>query len=111
MKVMEQTFAEITKLGKLKGGEYSGDVDRLANFRRAAEKFNVPAELPLMIYAGKHWDALSQYTQDLVHEVDRERLEDIQGRIDDLILYMILFKCMRQERVFTHTKTIPPNQG
>lgn len=107
MEVMTQTFNEITKLGKLKGGEYSGDIDRLLNFRRAADKFRVPPELTLMIYAGKHWDALAQYTDDLVHSVTRERMEDIAGRIDDLILYMILFKCMRIEHV-REANTAPP---
>lgn len=103
--VIEGTFEEIKKLGRLKGAEYSGDVDRLLNFRRAGANFAVPAELPLMIYAGKHWDALMQYTQDLVHDVSRERLESIEGRIDDLVLYLILFKCMRLERM---RKKAPP---
>ena len=36
-RIIETTIDEIRKLGTLKGGEYAGDVDRLANFRRNAQ--------------------------------------------------------------------------
>lgn len=97
--IVEKTLTEVLRLGKLKGGEYSGDIDRLLNFRRAGYNLQIPPELALMIYAGKHWDALVQYASDLNAGVERERLEDIEGRIDDLINYMLLYKCMRRERV------------
>lgn len=97
--VIGETMSTVARLGELKGGEYSGDVDRLLNFRRAGYNLHVPPELALMIYAGKHWDALVQYASDLNTGVERERLEDIEGRIDDLINYMLLYKCMRRERV------------
>lgn len=96
--VTKETMDTVLKLGKLKGGEYSGDDDRLLNFRRGGRNFAVPAELIMMVYAGKHWDALMQYTQDVVHGTSRERLEGIEGRIDDLINYLILFKCLYRER-------------
>lgn len=37
MKIVDDTFAEVKKLSKLKGDEYSSDVDRLANFRKNGE--------------------------------------------------------------------------
>ena len=98
MKVLEQTFQEITKLGKLKGGEYSGDHDRLANFRRNGLAMGLPKEAVLMVYAAKHWDSLMQFVHDEVAGKTRDRLETLEGRIDDIILYMILLKCMLIER-------------
>jgi hypothetical protein len=91
-------YDQITKLAKAKGGEYSGDEDRLLNFRRNAAAAGVPMELVWRIYASKHWDAIMQYEKDLRTNVHRERLESIEGRIDDLIVYLLLFKAMYVER-------------
>lgn len=96
--LMEDTFEEMRKLGALKGGEYAGDVDRLANFRRNGEDCELPMETIWRVYAGKHWDAITQYVKDLQQNKTRERLESISGRVDDMLVYLILFKCMIAER-------------
>ena len=88
---------EIEKLGTLKGGEYAGDVDRLANFRRNGLALGIPMETVWAVYAGKHWDALIQYIKDKQAGHSRERLEPIAGRVDDLLVYLILFLCMLDE--------------
>lgn len=92
------TFAKIRELGQLKGGEYSGDTDRLLNFRRNGERLNLPMETIWAVYAAKHWDAIMQYVHDIQHGVKRERLESIAGRADDLMVYLLLFKAMIEER-------------
>ena len=97
-KMIDETFDEVRFLAKAKGGEYSGDQDRLKNFRRQAADLDVPKELVWRIYAGKHWDAVNQYVHDLVHGVKRERMEPITGRIHDLIVYLLLLKAMEEER-------------
>jgi hypothetical protein len=97
-KLLNETWAAITELGKKKGGEYSGDSDRLMNFRRNAERLNLPMEVIWAVYAAKHWDALMQYCQDLHTGKTRPRMESLAGRCDDLIVYLILFKAMLQER-------------
>ena len=96
--IVRETLTTVLKLGKVKGSEYSGDDDRLLNFRRNGRKLRVPAELVLMVYAGKHWDSLVQYAADIAEGKQRERSEPIEGRIDDLILYMLLYKCMYREK-------------
>lgn len=93
-----EVFDTVNELSRLKGGEYSGDLDRLANFRRNARDCNVPMELIWRIYASKHWDAIMQYEQDLRTAKKRERSESIEGRITDLITYLILFLAMYRER-------------
>lgn len=95
--VMTRTFAESLRLYKLKGGEYAADNDALANFRRHAERIGVDLELIWYVYASKHWDAVTTYVQDLVHNRTRERIESLEGRIDDIITYCVLLKCILEE--------------
>lgn len=96
--LIAQTISRIESLSKLKGGEYSGDTDRLANFRRNGARLGLPMETIWAVYAAKHWDAITQYVQDLQVGVQRERGELIAGRLDDLIVYCVLFKAMLEER-------------
>lgn len=97
-KLVEDTFAKVVNLGIVKGGEYAGDGDRLANFRRNALDQGLSMEAVWRVYAAKHWDAIGQYVRDLNAGKDRERAEPLAGRADDLIVYLLLFKCMLVER-------------
>lgn len=96
--MLAKTTTEIEKLGRLKGGEYAGDLDRLANFRRNSEAIGLPMEAIWHTYAAKHWDVLTQSIKDQLAGKERVRLEGLEGRCDDLIVYLILFKCMLAER-------------
>lgn len=96
--LLDSSIREIRSLAVLKGGEYAGDLDRLANFRRNAQALDLSMEQVWRVYAGKHWDAISQYIKDLSTGKDRPRLESLTGRADDLIVYLILFKAMLAER-------------
>lgn len=97
-KLLDATIEEIKKLGALKGGEYAGDVDRLANFRRNADAAGTTMELVWRIYASKHWDAIMQWERDIRDGKTRERAEPISGRVDDMLVYLILLKAMIDER-------------
>lgn len=92
------TVEKIINLGVVKGGEYAGDEDRLANFRRNGKNLDLPMEVVWAVYAGKHWDAIQQYVKDLHQNKTRPRAESILGRADDLIVYLLLFKAMVVER-------------
>lgn len=96
--LVKETSVTIKQLSSLKGGEYAGDVDRLANFRRNAANLGLQMEDVWAVYAGKHWDAINQYIKDLRTGKQRERLESIIGRADDLIVYLILFKAIYEDR-------------
>lgn len=98
VRIIEETVDQIKKLSTLKGGEYAGDTDRLANFRRNGANLGLEMEQVWAVYAGKHWDALMQYIKDLGTKTTRERLEPVKGRVDDLIVYLMLFKAMLKER-------------
>jgi hypothetical protein len=96
--LVAETVDKIKQLSVLKGGEYAGDHDRLANFRRGGERIAIPMETTWWVYANKHWDAITQFVQDLNWGKKRERMESLAGRADDLIVYLILFKAMLEER-------------
>lgn len=108
-KLVDQTIENLKKLGELKGGEYAGDIDRLANFRRNGAAQELPMETIWSVYAAKHWDAIQQYIKDQRNGKVRERMEPISGRIDDLIVYCILLKAMVEEsersQKITHVHT------
>ncbi len=95
--LIKSVVEELQKLGKLKGGEYAGDFDRLANFRRNGENLGLPMESVWAVYAGKHWDAINQFIKDERNGVQRTRLEPIDGRVHDLMVYCLLFLAMRDE--------------
>lgn len=96
--LVEQTIEKIQSLSKLKGGEYAGDDDRLANFRRNGSKLGLPMEVIWHTYVNKHLDAIEQYIKDILSGKTRERLESLESRCDDAIVYLILFKAMIEER-------------
>jgi len=95
--IVKPTVEKIIALGVQKGGEYAGDVDRLANFRRNAAAWGVTMEQCWGIYTSKHWDAIKQYVEDLAQGKSRVRAEPLDGRVDDMIVYLLLFKAMLLE--------------
>lgn len=95
--LLASTIETINTLSVSKGGEYAGDSDRLANFTRNAERLSLSPEQVWAVYAGKHWDAIQQYVQDIATGKRRKRSEKIEGRADDLIVYLILFKAILED--------------
>lgn len=96
-KMIEETFDKVRELGRLKGGEYAGDTDRLANFRRNGKNWGMTMEQCWGVYVSKHWDAITQYVQDQAAGKERQRMEPLSGRVDDIIVYLLLFKAMLEE--------------
>lgn len=97
--IVAETFQNVIELGKLKGHEYAGDEDRLANFRKNAKRWGLAnMEQCWGVYAGKHIDAIEQYIRDISEGREARRLESLAGRIDDIITYCLLFKAMLEER-------------
>lgn len=110
--LLQYVEAEIDKLAKLKGGEYAGDYDRLANFRRNGEALGLPMEAVWGVYCAKHWDAIMQYIKDENNGVERPRLEGLESRALDIIVYMTLFIAMLDEKspisAITNLQLLPP---
>ena len=96
--MFKATFAEILELRRLKSGEYAQDQDALNNFRSDAADLGLNMETIWRVFANKHWRSLSKYISDLETGFKRERSEPIEGRVDDLIVYLLLFKAIMKER-------------
>lgn len=97
-RLLADTIDQIVSLSKLKGGEYCHGDDRLDNFRRNAAALGLPMEVIWSVYYAKHHDAVMTFCRDLQSGKQRTRLEPISGRVDDMIVYLILFKAMLVER-------------
>lgn len=96
--LLDETLRAVRDLNHQKGGEYAGDDDALANFRRNAQALGLSPEAIWGVYAAKHWDSIMQYIKDLASGRTRPRMESLAGRADDLITYLILFKALLQAR-------------
>lgn len=96
-KLVDETWGELTSLLHVKGGEYSGYDDRLANFKRSALDAGTTPLQALLIFMGKHYDAVKTYIRDDAAGNIRPASEPIDGRVHDLINYLLLFKAMLVE--------------
>jgi hypothetical protein len=94
---LDETQTSISSLATTKGREYSGDTDRLLNFKRNAAALGLKSSTIWAVYSAKHWDAIMQHVRDLEQNTPRELSEPINGRINDLILYLILLKGILRE--------------
>lgn len=96
--IVDSTFKTLLDLLEAKGGEYAGDQDRLANFKRNAERLGMLPEQIWAVYFAKHIDAIFQYIMDQGNGTERRRTESLEGRVDDAINYLLLFKGILAER-------------
>lgn len=95
--VVQQTIGNIQKLLVVKGGEYAGSDDRLANFKRGANLTGCTPLQVLFIYLSKHYDGIASYVKTSAAGATRPSSEPIEGRFDDLINYCILAKALVAE--------------
>lgn len=95
--LVQETYTESAKLLIMKGGEYAGSEDRLANFKRGAVLSGCSPLQVALIYLSKHYDAVATYVRDDAGGIDRPRSESIEGRLDDLLNYAILMKALVRE--------------
>lgn len=92
--VVQETITSTAKLLLLKGEEYAGSEDRLANFKRGAALTGTTPLQVAFIYASKHYDAISTYIRKDAQAQVQQLSEPIEGRLDDLINYCILMKAI-----------------
>ena len=92
---MGNTFGNLTKLSASKGLEYSGETDRLANFKDQAKLLGFATPIQVLgVYLNKHLGSINKFISGL----DKGLSEPIEGRIDDAILYLVLLKALINER-------------
>lgn len=93
VQMMRRDFDTIVSINEVKGHDYAGDTDALANFKLQAAECGITPEQVWSVLAGKHWSAVRTYAR----EGDVQS-EPIEGRIYDLILYSFLLLGMVRER-------------
>lgn len=98
-KVMFDVFFECSELREAGQREYAGAEKPFGNFERLAEELSsvsesLTRELILWVYAKKHEDGIRSYLNG--HKSQRE---DVRGRINDFIVYMILLRAMIEEDI------------
>lgn len=96
--LVKETMDEINKLLLVKGGEYAGSEDRLANFKRGATLVGVTPLQTLFIYLSKHYDAIATFIRDDAQGIERPRSEAIEGRLNDLINYCLFAKALIRDK-------------
>jgi hypothetical protein len=79
-------------IASTKGVDYSGDDDRLKNFKDAGEQTGITQQQALGVYLIKHIDSIKTWLR-------RGELkgEPIEMKIDDAIMYLLLLKGMVKE--------------
>lgn len=97
---MRATNVEALHLSETKGREYAaGDNDPLAHFVTAAKNLGLEPEQVWAVFAGKHWSAILTYVRE-----GALASEPIEGRIDDLMVYLHILKAMHHDKA----RKLPP---
>lgn len=90
--VRKRINKRIEELTSSKGDEYTlGRESAIDNFERASADLGISREMVLMVYFGKHVDAIKNYVRS---GGNTPTSEPITGRIEDAILYLMLLYSM-----------------
>jgi hypothetical protein len=109
--LVRETIQSTANLLVLKGEEYAGSEDRLANFKRGAALTGATPLQVAFIYASKHYDALATFCRKDAQGQVQSLSEPIEGRLDDLINYCILMKAIIVETTTQPYSTDLPDLG
>jgi hypothetical protein len=96
-RLFDTTVTELQMLLVVKGGEYAADNDRLANFREGARRTGLTPAQVLLVYLDKHYAAICNNIRDRQAGRARALSEPIEGRVHDMINYLILYKALLVE--------------
>ncbi len=96
-RLFDTTVTQLEMLMVVKGGEYAADNDRLANFREASRRTGLTPAQVLLVYLDKHYSAICNNIKDATQGTTRAKSEPIEGRIHDMINYLILYKALLAE--------------
>lgn len=96
-KIMEAVFTECRNLRVEGQNEYAHDPDNaLRNFEATGQDIGISREKVLWIFAKKHFDGVAAWIKG-----HRSQRENVRGRINDMIVYLCLLRCMVEDEVLT----------
>lgn len=91
--VMERVFDACRLLRNAGQKEYAHEDDNaFRNFEAVGKYLGIPREKVLLVYAIKHLDGVTAFVNG-----HRSQREPVQGRIQDLIVYLCLLYAMIEE--------------
>jgi len=91
--VQEEMLVPALDIMRTKGQAYSGEDDKLGNFKRIANDVKCPVDIIWYTYFTKHIDALKSYIRR-----EYKDSEPIKGRLLDIINYALLYAAILEER-------------
>lgn len=97
-KLVGEQWDRIVEINNTKGHDYAGDDDALANFKADEERLRKileahgPHFLKWYIYFEKHYSAVMTFLEE-----GDVKSEPIDGRIDDVLLYLLLLSGLIHE--------------
>jgi hypothetical protein len=91
--VTETTIPRCLKIMKSKGDVYSGDVDKLKNFKDVAKDAGITILQAWIVFFNKHYRSILAWCGG-----DYRDSEPISGRIDDAINYLLLLVGILMEK-------------
>lgn len=89
---MEQVITEINFLRDSGQKEYAGGENAFGNFERLEAQLVLDRKKVLWVYLMKHIDGVVSYLNGHISQ-----REPVEGRINDIIVYLILLRGMIQE--------------
>lgn len=95
-------FVDCMDIMRTKNVDYSQGEDRedrIAAFRRIARDVNISMRQAWAVFAQKHWGAIMKFVKD-----GRVESEPIDGRINDLINYLVLLGAIKDDIAGIGTK-------
>lgn len=105
--VMDKVFEECRGLRQAGQKEYAHDTENaMANFERIGAELNMSREQILWVFARKHIDGIVAHING--HKSQRE---SVFGRINDLIVYLILYRGMVEEDISNEKILVMGTEG
>ena len=94
LKQIDKIFKKVKKIHTEGQREYAMNEDNVfANFERIAEQTSFDKKMVLWIYLMKHIDGICSYIKG-----HRSQREEVQGRLTDAIVYLMLLWGMIKEQ-------------
>lgn len=100
-KICKDVWERIEKLNRTKGEEYTGSEGAgnvHANFDRLSAKLKISPDKVLWVYLTKHLDSIENHINEADQPTQRALSEPMEGRVDDAILYLLLWRAMNLRR-------------
>lgn len=90
--VMRNVFNECYRTHQVANREYATNIDALSNFKDCAAESGITPAQNWHTLASKHWRGICSFIRGF-----KAQREDVRGRINDLIVYLVLLRAMIDE--------------